>query len=86
MVSFLNHIASIQYERGLTCGAVYPLFNYLHIIGHQCLHGSLVILSSEGWVVRVLHCHKLLRLQVHTVQDIPGQHMQQLLNTLDYFL
>ena len=27
MVSFLNHIASILSERGLTCGAVYPLFH-----------------------------------------------------------
>ena len=28
MVSFLNHIASILYERGPKCGAVYyPLFN-----------------------------------------------------------
>ena len=28
MVSFINHIASILYERGLTCGAVYPLYYY----------------------------------------------------------
>ena len=28
MVSFLNHISSILYERGRTCGAVYLLFLY----------------------------------------------------------
>ena len=28
MVSFLNHIASILSERGLTCGAIYPLCYY----------------------------------------------------------
>ena len=36
MVSFLNHIASILYVRGLTCGAVYPLyywyFRYIIIV------------------------------------------------------
>ena len=31
MVCFLNHIASILYERGLTCAAVYPL-SYLVIV------------------------------------------------------
>ena len=36
LVSFLNHIASILYEHGFTCGAVYPLF-YNYLIGCKCL-------------------------------------------------
>ena len=31
-VSFLNHIASILYERGLMCGAVYPLSSRLQML------------------------------------------------------
>ena len=52
MVSFLNHIASILYERGLTCGAAYPLYTNTKVSNHiyikprevgKTMHSNLLI-------------------------------------------
>ena len=41
-VSFLNHIASVLYERGLTCGAVYPLYHILNTLTLSSTHMRLM--------------------------------------------
>ena len=47
MVSFLNHIFSILYERGLTCGAVYPLS---HCLTQWCQLLSTRMFSPTGGI------------------------------------
>ena len=60
MVIFLNHIASILYKRGLTCGAVYPLlyFNFfIHLF----------------WVIACFTCYITFNLLLQFLSDIALQ-------------
>ena len=81
MVSFLNHIASILYERGLTCGAVYPLYCYMFrrqiilylLTATKPYYHLLMILNLFFWMQFTLGMHQ------HDSHDIdyPGVHLIQ---------
>ena len=62
MVSFLNHLASILYERGLTCKAVFSLYIFHHIYSLWHLTSELqlrVIAALQSWAIRAALHHFL---------------------------